>query len=79
MHHLDAKSRFIERSEIVITTGEKLRELRGSRSVREVSELMGIKRATLENYELDLRIPRDENKIKIAKFYKTTVQKLFYS
>lgn len=40
---------------------------------------MGIKRATLENYELDLRVPRDENKIKIAKFYKTTVQKLFYS
>lgn len=62
-----------------MTAGEKLRELRGNRSVKEVADSIGIPRSTLAMYELDLRRPRDETKIRIAKFYKKSVRQLFYS
>ena len=61
------------------TTGQKLRKLRGDKSIAETAEAMGIPASTLSMYERDERTPRDSMKVKIAKFYKTTVDYLFFS
>ena len=68
--------------------GRKLRELRaGIRRPRgaygltqqELSDRVGLKQSTYAMYESGKRLPSDENKIKLAKFYGMTVQELFYT
>ena len=59
--------------------GEKLVELRADRSQDEVAEAVGISRSALSMYECGERIPRDEIKIKFAKYYKTSIESLFYA
>lgn len=59
--------------------GEKLVELRADRSQDEVAEAVGISRSALSMYECGERIPRDEIKIKLAKYYKTSIESLFYA
>lgn len=44
----------------------------------DVSRDLGISDAALCAYELGQRIPRDDTKIRIAKYYETTVSELFY-
>jgi transcriptional regulator with XRE-family HTH domain len=61
------------------TTGEKLRKLRGGKSIAETAEAIGIPASTLSMYERDERTPRDAVKVKIAKFYKVSVESLFFS
>lgn len=61
------------------TTGQKLRHLRGGRSIAETAEAIGIPASTLSMYERDERTPRDSMKVKLAKFYKVTVESLFFS
>ena len=52
--------------------GERLKRLRGTRTLKEVSECIGI-------YENGARVPRDEIKIKLAKYYKKTIQSIFFT
>ena len=59
--------------------GEMLRKLRGGKSLQEVSEDLGISQSALSMYENGERVPRDEIKIKLADYYDTTVQALFYA
>ena len=61
-----------------VTTGAKLRHLRGSRSTQDIAAALGISRAALSNYELDKRRPKDDMKVKIAEFYGVTVTELFF-
>lgn len=61
------------------TTGEKLRKLRGGKSIAETAEAIGIPASTLSMYERNERTPRDAVKVKIAKFYKVSVESLFFS
>lgn len=58
--------------------GKKLRKLRGSRTIQDVSNETGIGWSTICMYELGHRIPSDDNKIVLAKYYGTTVQNLFF-
>lgn len=58
---------------------EKLRALRGEKSSKEVSSEIGISNSTLRMYELGLRVPRDEIKIRLADYYGTKVQDIFFS
>lgn len=58
---------------------EKLRELRGEKSRKEVAETLGITTSALAMYECGERIPKDEIKIKIANFYKKTVGEIFFT
>jgi transcriptional regulator with XRE-family HTH domain len=58
--------------------GKKLVELRGNRTQSEVSSALGISLSALGMYERGERIPRDEVKIAIAKFYDVTVQSIFF-
>ena len=58
--------------------GRRLVELRGKRTQDEVSRDMGITRSAYAMYEQGNRIPRDEVKKALAKYYGTTIQALFF-
>ncbi len=58
---------------------ERLRELRGEKSQREVAEAVGTSAMAISLYESGERVPKDEIKIRLAKYYETTVDALFYA
>lgn len=58
--------------------GKRLRELRGYKPRKVVAEDLGITERALMSYEIGERIPRDEVKIALSKYYKTPIQKLFF-
>ncbi len=58
---------------------KKLRILRGSRPMSEVATACGISISALGMYELGKRTPRDEIKVKLARYYKTTVEHIFFA
>lgn len=57
---------------------DKLIELRGNRSQEEVAKAINISISALSMYENGSRIPRDEVKIKLAKYYGKSVQFIFF-
>lgn len=59
--------------------GQKLINLRGLRSQEEVATAVGTSVSAIGMYERGERIPRDEIKIKIAKYYQTSVQDIFFA
>lgn len=59
--------------------GRRLKELRGDRTIKEVSDATGINPSTLGMYEIGERVPRDNNKITLANYFGITVQELFYA
>lgn len=59
--------------------GAKLRELRGETPRPVVAEAVGVSVSALQMYENGARIPRDQTKIALARFYKTTVEDIFFS
>ncbi|WP_338950874.1 helix-turn-helix domain-containing protein [Fusobacterium nucleatum] len=61
-----------------MTIGEKLKKLRGEKKTKDVAKDIGITISALSNYENDYRIPRDETKRKIAKYYKKSVEEIFF-
>lgn len=61
-----------------MTTGEKLRELRGNKSQSEVAKAVDISDSAMSAYENGDRIPRDEVKIRLAAYYGKTVQEIFF-
>ena len=58
--------------------GAKLKTLRGSKSQESVANDVGISVSALGMYETEQRIPRDEIKIKLAAYYNSTVQEIFF-
>lgn len=58
---------------------ERLAKLRGKRTQAEVAEAIGVSPSAYSMYETGERIPRDEIKIRIAKFYKRTVNSIFFA
>lgn len=58
---------------------ERLIKLRGEKSQDEVANAVNISKAALSMYENGERMPRDEVKIRLAKFYGKTVQCVFFS
>ena len=58
---------------------ERLVKLRGKRTQAEVAEAIGVSPSAYSMYETGERIPRDEIKIRIAKFYKRTVSSIFFA
>ena len=68
----------MERNEIARITGEKLKELRGVRTRVGVARELGISPTKLANYEHAYGIPPDAMKVKLARYYGTTVEELFF-
>ena len=62
-----------------VLIGRKLAELRGDRTQEEVAKAVGISVSALSMYECGERIPRDGIKIAIAKYYKKSVQSIFFN
>ena len=59
--------------------GARLRELRGDRSQNEIADAIGVTSMAISLYENGERIPRDEIKRAIAKFFGVTVESIFYA
>jgi transcriptional regulator with XRE-family HTH domain len=59
--------------------GKLLTTLRGEQSLSDVAKTLGLSPSAIRQYESGNRIPRDNIKEKIAKFYDKTVQEIFYS
>lgn len=64
-------------SEII---GKRLLMLRkkSNMSRMEVAKLCAISKSAISMYEIGKRIPKDDIKIRLAKCYNTTVEKIFY-
>ena len=60
-----------------MTIAERLVKARGTRKREEVAAAVGVSLSAIAMYENGERIPRDETKIKLAKYYNTTVETLF--
>jgi transcriptional regulator with XRE-family HTH domain len=58
---------------------KRLVELRGTKSRDEVATACGISVSALAMYEQGERIPRDDIKIRIAKYYKRSVENIFFA
>ena len=58
--------------------GEKLKELRGTRSQDEIAREIGITKSSWAMYERNERVPRDEVKIRIADYFHKSVQEIFF-
>lgn len=64
-----------------MNVAERLIKARGDKRREEVAKAVGISLSAIamyEMYENGERIPRDEIKIRLADYYQTTVQKLFF-
>lgn len=57
---------------------QKLRTLRGNRTQKEIADALGLGVSTICLYENAKRIPKDDIKIKLAEYFGTTVQDLFF-
>lgn len=58
---------------------ENLVKLRGKRTQAQVAKALGISQSSYAMYETGMRMPSDEVKIRIADYYKRTVQHIFFS
>lgn len=61
-----------------VNIGKMLRELRGGKTLESAAEGIDVSTSALAMYETGQRVPRDEIKIRIAKFYGVTVESIFY-
>lgn len=59
--------------------GEKLKKLRGDKTVRQVAGDVGISPSALTMYEMGERSPRPAVMVKLADYYGTTVGALFFA
>lgn len=57
---------------------ERLKQARGDIPRETVAQAVGITVSAISMYENGQRIPRDEIKVRLADYYHTTVQALFY-
>ena len=58
---------------------KRLKELRGQKSIRVVAEECGISHSALAMYETGQRIPKDNIKLRLAQYYGTSVEVLFFA
>lgn len=59
--------------------GKTLRKLRGDRTQEEIARDIGVTKSSWAMYEREERVPRDEVKIQIAKYFNIPVQDIFFS
>lgn len=59
--------------------GQKLKQLRNCKSIKEVAQAIGVGESTISMYESGARIPKDEIKLRIARYYGTSVESIFFT
>jgi len=62
-----------------IAVGQRLRTLRGDKTLDEVATALGVTSMAVSLWERGERIPSDDMKIKIAAFYNTSVTYIFFA
>lgn len=62
-----------------LVIAERLIKLRGNKTQKEVAEAIGVAQSTYAMYEIGQRMPSDEVKVRIAKYFKKTVQAIFFT
>ena len=62
-----------------VKIGQRLSNLRGNRTLNEVANAVGISVSALEMYETGKRVPRDEIKVMLARYFNTSVEALFFT
>ena len=65
-----------ERGKVI---GERLKTLRGERTQSDVANAVGVTLMAISQYERGERIPSDEMKLSLAKYFNTTVEELFFA
>lgn len=58
--------------------GERLKKLRGSRTLAEVAPIFGVSEVTVSLWERGERMPNDDRKVMIANYYKKSVNSIFF-
>lgn len=58
--------------------GQRLKSLRGSRTLKEVGEALGVSEMAVSLWERGERMPSDAMKVAIASYYKKSVMAIFY-
>lgn len=61
------------------SVGEKLVNLRAEKTQREVAEAVGISTSALAMYESGQRIPRDEVKVRLARYFGASIEEIFFA
>ena len=59
--------------------GRNLRQLRGTRSREEIAKAVNISTSAIAMYENEERSPRDEIKLRLADYFGTSVQEIFFT
>ena len=59
--------------------GKRIRELRGETSAPELAKAIGSSVSSIFMYESGDRIPRDEVKIKLARYFGVSIESLFFA
>lgn len=59
--------------------GNALRKLKGTRPREEVANAVNVSISAIAMYENEERSPRDEIKLKLANYFGTTVQAIFFT
>ena len=62
-----------------IAVGQRLRNLRGDRTLDEVAKALGVTSMAVSLCERGERILNDEIKIKTSAYYKTSVTEIFFA
>lgn len=57
---------------------KKLLELRGNKGREEIAKALRIGVSTLQMYENAQRVPRDDIKVRIARYYGVSVESIFF-
>ena len=60
------------------TIGERLRTLRGTRTQKEVGDAVGVTPMAISQYERGERVPSDNIKMTLARYFNTTVDAIFF-
>lgn len=59
--------------------GDRLRALRGSRTLEDVANAVGVTSMAVSMWERGERAPSDEMKIRLANYYKKSINSIFFS
>lgn len=62
-----------------MTTGQKLRKMRGKRAISDVAKAVGVSESSYIKYERDERNPSDVVKVRIAEYFGKTVGYIFFT
>lgn len=62
-----------------VEIGMRIRKLRGSESQQVLAKKLEISKSALAMYERGERIPRDEVKIRIARYFGVSLESIFFA